>query len=601
MKCKKCGTQLNQNMKLCPKCGKEIKEKTYAWKWFVIGGILFVYVITMPISVDIGLHMGFAGFFGFFNSMNSVESYKYVCEKYPFYVPAQQRLFDVQLAEAQDCDGYRYPYEWAVERLKSIDPYITSPFVQEQLDSQIAYYEGLVQQVKDDMYDMVLLDVFETPTGIELKPEENSFDMSDMDNRYYVEWNGKIYFRQYDEVAMGPYTEEFPYGYTGIPMDVCDMMCMDETGEISFVCEDTGFGPFYIVDVPEMGPMIYGIRMNQAQCREVYTCDLSRNNETVLYTISEGTYYGETKWIAFAERFDNNIIFTNVMNSFYCIETDNGNYQETLGLNSSSLGLGNGTHFAYEEDCVYLWDWENDGFEIRRITYDGEKKILLHISEEEIIPPLKFPYDYPANISRVEFVDKYLCFQLTFRERESGEFSWNATMILDTENETCTYIPSDKYFDYQVVKQDENLWIYYYDTDVTGTIRTISECVQVTGTDAAPVGVNPYAQIGAVTLAYDAEGNKELIATPDATGYSYVVLTDEEVQTIYNRMSYGTEEIEESIQWNLLCAECVGGRLFFSIEFQGENVVQEDSFGNNFHFFKDMKTNEVKMIEGNNE
>ena len=102
MKCKKCGFQSKNAWKKCPKCSTQVKEKTYAWKWYMIGAILFVYVITLPKSIivwgDIALHMGPAGFVGFFNSMNAVGYYEYVCEKYPFYVPAQQKLYDIQLA-----------------------------------------------------------------------------------------------------------------------------------------------------------------------------------------------------------------------------------------------------------------------------------------------------------------------------------------------------------------------------------------------------------------------------------------------------------------------------------------------------------------------
>lgn len=606
MKCKKCGFQSEHRWKKCPKCSTQVKEKTYAWKWYMIGAILFVYVITLPKSIivwgDIALHMGPAGFVGFFNSMNAVGYYEYVCEKYPFYVPAQQKLYDIQLAEAQDCDGYRYPYEWAVERLEKIDPYISWPILQAQLDEEIAYYEGLVQQVEDDMYDMVLIDeAREVSGGSALESDVSLADFSTMDGEYFVEWNDKIYFRLYDDDSIKYHTDEFAYGYTGIPMDVCDLMCMDENGNVSFVCKDTGFGPFYIVDVPEVGPMIYGTRINQEQCWELYTCDLNGNNEEALHTMSAGTYYGETEWVAFVERFGPNIIYTNVMDSFYCIETDNGNYQETLGLNTSSVGGDQGTPFAYEADCVYVHDWSNDGFEIRRVTYDGEKEILIHIPEEEMIPPLKFPYDYPPNISRIEFIDQYFCFQLTFRDRETGEHTWNATMVLDMVSETCFYIPSEEYFDYQVVCQDDNLWIYYYDTDVTGKIRTISKCVQVAGSDSAPAGVNPYAEVGAVTLAYDADGNKEIIATPDYSGYSYVVLTDEEVQQVYKSMYCEATEAAEPIQWDLLCAECVGDKLFFSIDFQEENAMQKEEGTNvDFHFYKDMKTGETQLIKDAN-
>lgn len=606
MKCKRCGEELQKGVKKCPKCGMKVKGKS-VWKWFVISGIILLCCLIMPIVIviggDIAIRMSFAKFFGFFNSMNSVDDYKYLSEKYPFYIPAQQALFDVQLAEAEDCDGYRYPYEWAVERLESIDPYISAPSVQAQLDEQIAYYEGLVQQVKDDMYEMIVLeDDFTMPAGNSLEAEKMSLDVSSMEHQYYVEWNGKIYFRQYGEDSIECYTTEYPYGYTGASMDVCDIMCMDETGKVTFVCKDTGFGPFYIVDVPESGPMIYGIRINQAQCWEVYSCDLTGNNENVIYTASEGTYYGETKWVAFVAHYGNNIIFTNVMDSFYCIETDNGNYLETLGLNSSSLGLGNGTPFAYDEDCVYLWDWENDGFEIRRVSYDEQKEILVHIPEEEILPALKFSGDYETKISRIEFVDKYMCFQLSFIEEETGEVAWNSTMVLDTENEICTRIPSEEYLDYQIVYQDENLWVYYYETDITDKIRTISECVQVVGTQDAPIGVNPYAEVGAVTLAYNAQEEKQLIATPDYNGYSHVVLTDEEVQALYYRMVFETELLGEPIQWNILNAECTNAKLFFSIEFHGGKVIQ-DAEGQILYsvplvcdYCKDLKTGEITLL-----
>ena len=155
MKRKRCRNQLHKNRKQSGKCGANVTQKKYVFKCVFIGGVLLLLYITSPIlgvvggavgavAGDIALHMSFAGFVGFFNRMNGVAEYEYLCEKYPFFVPAQQKLLNVQLAAAEDCDGYLYPYEGAVERLEGVDPY---PEAYELLRENMAYFH-----IKDALF-----------------------------------------------------------------------------------------------------------------------------------------------------------------------------------------------------------------------------------------------------------------------------------------------------------------------------------------------------------------------------------------------------------------------------------------------------------------
>lgn len=639
MKCKKCGMELEVGNK-CPKCGSvkenesieakssQVKKDNSNKKKTILGislsegsclvWIIITIVLTVALSV-LGVVIGIKGidaaadiasltfkaeFYGFFNGRAYKEGYnKDILDEYPYYYPAQKEIWELYINyEGLTSGDDIYGYSDELEKLHTLDPYITYPSLQQELDDKISYYEGLIAQIEANLYDNIFSEkqiVISQENVVE--PLTDISDLHVMDNYYYVEYDGEIYFRQYNAESMKAGSLYAELGYSTNPSVAKDFMCIKENGEIVKTGEDYGVGPMYLVEKDGKEPCIYSTRVNDEGRWQIYSfgLNLSYPNVDVIYTEEANNHQGEPQCLKFVGRTESKLFFTNEYESLLYIDLENNDKVVKMSMNLHDW-------FAFDETAVYAW--YND--DIYAHHYTGEEELIVQIPEEELFEGYeeiddRLLWDYFLSVSDAEVIGDKIYFQLIATEKEDSFVHWGSTMILDLKNKTCTIIPEMKYSEFNIVQDGANTWIYYPVTAVdeqTGENYRYAVSVHVEGSGETPLGVSPWAESGTVSCAENGNGEKCLIATPYHSAHSYMVLSGEEMKALEIGFPTIYEETSEETIWKIVRAECVGEKMFFSVEIS-THVASLDEEGKPYYqrqmtydYCKNLSTGEILLL-----
>lgn len=500
--------------------------------------------------------------------------YKEILEKYPDYVPAQEELYELYMENVVAHDGHRLSADGAIEILEELDPYITDPGLQAQVDEQIAYYTDLNNQMEAIRYENIIMETsVDTPQGEAVGGTWENNDLPAMNNKYYVQCDGKIYFRKYEKSAFEEGALNAEYGYADSYYSRKELMCMDEDGQIVCVGSDYGYGPMCIEEVPGVGPRIFATRLNEEGHCELYSCDLSGGNSEVIYTDERQVEYYDAPWLTIVDVIEKKVIFTDENDLFYYVDILNQNNIETLDLN---YNMSTPHHwFAWTEEAVYSWRWCEDRFEICAHYYTGEIEVLVRIDQKEMLKgcggfeddPQPIFY-YPLSSASAYIIDEQIYLHLIRTEKETGNLVGGTTVIMDTENRTCTRIPDKKYAEFRVVKDGNNSWLYYGNEG--NIVEQPISVLSLKGDSEAPVNVYPWIPKEETVWVEKGE-DYELLIAPDDSGYSYTLLSEEEIDILSLKKSVESSETNGETIWNVVRAEYVGDKLFFSVEISEHN------------------------------
>lgn len=211
------------------------------------------------------------------------------------------------------------------------------------------------------------------PTGAPVSATYAINELPEMENQHYAEWDGNIYFRQYNAESFEEGALWADIGYTAEPLVEKCLMCMDAQGNITKVGTDCGYGPMYIIDVDGNGPRIYSTLLDQDGRYKIYSCDLSGGDVKYLYSSEDS--------IEFIERYETKISFMSGMFDECYIDL------VTKEVKAVNLGkYSSGEWIGMDEDGMYFMvGVDGEEFHICRTTYYGDVKVLAKIPETDII------------------------------------------------------------------------------------------------------------------------------------------------------------------------------------------------------------------------
>ncbi len=438
------------------------------------------------------------------------------------------------------------------------------------------------------------------PTGESVEPIYAINKLPAMDNRYYAKWGENIYFRQYNAASVkeGELWADFEYSPKAFVEK--DLMCMDTKGNITCVGKDYGFGPIYIAEVEDKGPRIISIRIAEEGSRQIYSCDLKGENIEEIY---DGDYF-----LDFDGMYAGKLFFSDA-SKLFILEMATCNITVVPEVEYAEW-------FAYSDEAAYFRTGDSEVTEISVYYYDnGETEKIVKIDWDELLSEEeRNGYDgtmehLPSTpvVSDSELIEDELYFQLVCYAGSSNTPHYGAVFYIDLVTNTCAKVSNaGNGAPFKVVKDDENTWVYQYKTehnDETDSYEYVVYATQICGSDAAPAGVMPWCEQKKLTQTYYQYGEYDLIATPDDSGYSYIVLSKEEIDALGIDNPSIIGESNGEIQWNIVRAEYVDDKLFFSVEISDHD--SENDIGWRYYYSrritydycKDLSTGEVILLQ----
>lgn len=446
------------------------------------------------------------------------------------------------------------------------------------------------------------------PTG---EPVEALYDLNAlpaMENQQYAKWDDKIYFRQYNAESFMDGALWAEYDYVAEPLVPKDLMCMDAQGNITKVGTDYGYGPLYVNDADGNGPRIYSTLLDNDGCYKIYSCDLEGNDLTYLHS--------DEMYLELCGHYEDKLVFLSGYYRVGCVDLNGGlahiSYlgdfykEEYLGMNEDGVYYV-GHRYTDEAD-----------FYICEGSYDGETKVLAEFQIQDIVPDdmldectdeegnlLYFATSY--EMTDVDVVGDEIYFILE-GYAGTGHFpQGGALFILDMGTKDCKLVSKmSEVIKFNVVAQDGNTWIYYPQAGyVDDEYKVWTECFHLEGEPGtlAPIGADARYDMSEVTQNYYSNGGYDVYTTVDASGYNYVLLTEEEINSlgIDNPTIYGESNCD--VEWNMVRAEYVEDKFFFTVEISDRDTEQNVGWRDyyvrriTYDYYKDLSTGEIVLMQ----
>lgn len=432
-------------------------------------------------------------------------------------------------------------------------------------------------------------------------------DLPEMENYYYAEWEEKIYFRQYNADSFTDGALWADYEYEPQPMAEKGLMCMDPQGNVTQVGKDYGYGPMYIFDAEGNSPRIYSIMLDEEGMYKIYSCDLTGGDIVYLHS--------SEKTIDFCGKYEDKIAFCEGYDEVGYVDLIDGNIiyfgdytkEEYLGMN--------------EEGIYYIGhQYSKDAdFYICKGNYDGKTEVLSQFQIIDLVPDdmldecvdengvlLYFATSY--EMADVDIVGEKIYFTLHGYAGTAHVSQGGALFELDTSTGGCTQISkmSGNETSFRVVVQNENTWIYYaQESFADGEYEIWTESFLVDGDEdiAAPVDVVAWYDMGSVTQESSSRGGYGVYATPDASGYSYEVLSEEEIDSLGIDNPTISRETNGDVHWSIKRAEYIDDKLFFSVEISDYDIEQNVGWRDfyvrriTYDYYKDLSSGEIILLQ----
>lgn len=396
------------------------------------------------------------------------------------------------------------------ENWEKLLSYEIPKYYYESDDGEVLYFHSVT--VEDGR---IMHNIYHSANGM-VKVSDNSFDeLSAMENRYYAEWDGNIYFRQYHADSFMDGALWADYDYVLQPLLEKDFVCMDAQRNVTKVGKDYGYGAMYIVDAVGNDPRIYSTMLDEDGLYKIYSCDLTGKNSVCLHS-------SEIR-IDLCGRYEDKLAFCTAYNKIGYVDLKDG-------------------------DVSYFRDFESEEY----LGMDEEGNLLYFATSNET--------------ADVDIVDEKMYFLLQ-GYAGTGHFPQGGALFeLNTATEICTKISKmPNTTEFRVVVDDANTWIYYpQDGYVDGEYEVWTENFPIGGdTDAdAPDDVNARYDMGGVTQQYYSHGGYGVYATPNASGYSYEVLSEEEINSLGIGNPTMIGEANGDVYWSIERAEYIGDKFF---------------------------------------
>ena len=432
-------------------------------------------------------------------------------------------------------------------------------------------------------------------------------ELPPMENKYFAEYGGNIYFRQYNADSFMEGALWAGYEYTTEPMVAKNLMCMDAQGNISKVGTDYGYGVMYIMEDASGEPAIYSVFRDADGCEVLYSCDLTGGN------IKE--HARDDISLSINGVCENTVIFSTFGEGIQYMDTTQGVVQSFVPEQYNGMWLD------ANEKGIYTVSVKDSAFHIKKGTYDGTITELEKIPIIDIVPDFMVEDVLDENgelmyfatsyeVTDVDCVGDKIYFVLE-GYAGTGHFpQGGALFVLDTVTDECKRVAklphSNESIRINIVEENGNIWVCCPVGElVEDDYEVRTECFLESGDEnaQAPSGVNARFDMGELVQDYYSYGGYAVYATPDTTGYSYIVLSEADIDSldIDNPTIYG--ETNGDVEWNVVRAEYVGDKLFFSVEIsdhdQEQNIGWRDFYIRRitYDYYKDLSTGEIVLLQ----
>lgn len=398
------------------------------------------------------------------------------------------------------------------------------------------------------------------PTGAPVEPVYEIDELPAMDNKLFAEWDGKIYFRRYNADCFEH--ETYGYGLREITDKVVykDLMCMDEEGNVTCVGRDMGTGTMYIEQVDDEEPRLYSVCCLPDNNWKIYSCNLDGSNVKIHYECKTEPEFvgmwgrrlvfqkaGELKFVYIANDFDVSVC------DVPC---------ECIGWDEEAI------YYVYWTDARRIY--------FEKFYYTGEVEQIAELAIEDLFQKdgQWVHYDIYESLGMFDLTDIEMYEdKIYFMLRKEDSFNRGVGIyILDMNDGTVEEVVTDETGSMgrlNVVKDEDNLWLYYglpYLVEDGEEYKELVDlnCVQIQGTKEAGTEVYPWLEKGTVDTYL--VGEYGIYATPDDTGVTYVLASCEELESLGIGSPRSNFENLNRTGWDLVRAEYIGNKLFFSVE-----------------------------------
>lgn len=441
------------------------------------------------------------------------------------------------------------------------------------------------------------------PTGAPVEAKYEIYELPPMDNHLFVEWDDKIYFRGYNADCF----EKVNYrtGFREIKDKVVykDLMCMDEEGNVTCVGEDIGTGTMYIVQNEGEEPRLYSVCCMPEDNWKIYSCKLDGSDIKIHYECkSEITFVG--MWgnrIVFQKGGELKYIFT----AYDFTETVCDVPCECIGWDDEAI------YYVYWTDSRKIY--------FEKFYFTGKVEQIAELPIEDLFHEGAQWVHYDIyqslgdfSLTDLEMYDDKIYFML----QEANTLEKGVGIyILDMKNGTVEEVVTDETGSMgrlNVVTDEENMWLYYGTPYLDSESDSLTElpnvhCVQIQGTKEAGTGVYPWLEKGTASpYLMSRLGECGVYVTPDDSGVTYVLVSCEELEGLGIGSPRGDDENPYGEGWDLVRAEYVGDKLFFSVEIseidpESAHTTPMGISGNyiwrkTYNYCKDLRTGEIELI-----
>lgn len=407
-----------------------------------------------------------------------------------------------------------------------------------------------------------------------------SHDLSNlpaMENEYYVEWEGNIYFRQYSDgdIEDGALWASF----TEIADSEKELMCLSSDGELTQVRTDHGYGSMYIV-----GGRFYSQKYDERKNGwpgRVYSCELDG---------SDRREYDSTEVLAV--RGDKIICHgTGWGSGITVIDAKTG---EEHALTDSSEHTWEQAWYlgATEEEIYYyrIFIQERDGEDkicdtvLYSVDYEGTVRELTTLTHERLA----------LSINCFKILEDSLYFSAGFYDGSAIVYQGGSIYSIKKDGSGLKeeVHAQDEYF--YLYDDGMNRVLYCNPSDERGGL---AEVVPIVLKGEVPRGIIMRVCDRSYESAFQDASTGALLYYPDTSGICYELLTGEEREEITGE-AYVPGYLGQTIR-NI---EYVDGKLFFTIDDgiynPDKNIGWRDYYdrGRSTCYCKDLESGEIRLL-----
>lgn len=363
-----------------------------------------------------------------------------------------------------------------------------------------------------------------------------------MNNEYYTQWDGNIYFRQYSDKSMDEgalFANYSPNHDENVPKDI---MCMDSDGNITKVGKDYGRDVIFILN-----EKIYSTGRFSDET-VIYSSDLTGENINTYENLFD-----------IYDTYNDIIICQTKKWGIAVIDSKTGKEKTLVEYEDEHISyLGCDDKYIY-----YYLNQSNEELLLYKMTYDGDSTLLTKIIIESINPAYYIP-DF-------QIVDDYLFFNVGYDDGSGSYYQGGNIYQLKKDGTEKEVIYKQYFQEYN----DPSFYVYK--------------------TNSGHYEIKERSSQGICQM----DDNGDIYIYPDETNIKYILLTKNE----YYTLGHGNQDtMEDKKIWTIDNMEYINGKFFFTIHIGIYN--DEESIGwrdyytrlESYDYCKDLSTQEITLL-----